>query len=182
MSEEEKITQKQARAIFDWMRKHKDATFEAMTSKFCADYSIYEGKVLLFMSYEFHRGGEWSDSMLLSKAEHDQFKAWDGEVRLGEVNGKHSDVYLSYADMDITAIDNPEDIYLRIQCGETSSFTYGNEVYQFLFSWDGGALVEDTDYDAVEDEVEKEGEQATLKRKYSPCKDEPEKHKSSQTS
>lgn len=74
------------------------------------DISEYEGKVYVFFSYDFSRGGEHSFYELWNKKDYELMSAKSPVLQLGEVNGKHSDVTLNWRDFFMNAEDDPYDI------------------------------------------------------------------------
>ena len=106
--------------IYNFIQKRFEKTGKLPLRKtlktvFCPDVSKYKDKVLIRMSCDFWRGGNWSDNKLIDK------KYWDliqddpyyeqTEMYLGEVNGKHSEVIRKFGDIFDEAVTDPYEIY-----------------------------------------------------------------------
>ncbi len=71
----------------------------------------YDDRVLVYLEYEFHRGGSWSDdSFTISNKLLEWLDNHNPVLYIGEVNGKHSEVCLNWDDV------YANDSNLKIDC------------------------------------------------------------------
>lgn len=103
------FSRKQVKIVYDFVSTLKTlpslAEFER---KFCRDTSEYEGKVLLRCSYSI-RQTRWSEDILLDKIQYDFLTSIDS-IYLSEVFGKHSEVFLSFHEVEDECITDPDEI------------------------------------------------------------------------
>jgi hypothetical protein len=75
-------------------------TFEEFVKRLVPDYDKYKNVVYMHISHNFYRGGSLSQHWLVPKREYERLKIkyriGDHAFRFGEVNGKHSDVSLTW--------------------------------------------------------------------------------------
>lgn len=82
---------------------------EHLRKRVCVDLTAYKDLVQVRLSYSFHRGGELDGGCYLLKESWLPilFKYGDIEYSFGECDGKHSDVYLSWIDLDKRYASHP---------------------------------------------------------------------------
>ena len=88
---------------------------ETLKTVFCPDVSKYKDKVLIRMSCNFNRGGDWCENKLIDRKYWDLIQDYPDyestEMYLGEVNGKHSEVIREFDDIFDEVVDDPYEIY-----------------------------------------------------------------------
>jgi len=104
--------------IYNYCKTH---TLEESKKQFLPDVSEYEGYVLVICSYssrysKFFRQGSLIKDYVWTRLN----KAWDSKERLclGEIAGKHSEVFVSLEEFMETELDDPYDIFQEIKINE----------------------------------------------------------------
>jgi len=97
------LTPAQAEELYGYCKKHSLTQFK---ERYCVDVSKYKGKVLVKFYVSIYRGGDWRENILIDS---DLWQAIpeDYEMHLGEVNGKHSDVYRAHRDCVKEQVSDP---------------------------------------------------------------------------
>jgi len=82
-------------------------------AKYCATcLDEYIGCVLVYMEYSNPHASSWSDTVLLPEEDHARLEAWNASICLGEIGGKHSEVFVNYGDLITRVETDPEAIAL----------------------------------------------------------------------
>jgi hypothetical protein len=102
-------------------------TLEKFKQLFCPNVDAFVGKRLVTLEYSFYNGGSYESYELVSTEELEKVEKADARFHLGEVDGKHSDVYLRFSDMVDTVVEDPYDIYQLLRTIKRSSSSYISE-------------------------------------------------------
>ena len=105
------LTPAQAEQLYSYVKKH---TLTQFKERYCVDVSEYKNQVLVKFYESFHRGGNWSENILIDR---DIWQAIpeDYEMHLGEVNGKHSDVYRAHMECVKEEVSDPYEIHCFVK-------------------------------------------------------------------
>jgi len=114
------LNPRQVDQIYYELRKYQDhygtlMPRERMKTLFCPNVSKYKDKELIRMSYNFDRGGKWSDNRLVTTGIWNKISckgnSYNTKIYLGEVNGKHSEVILYFKDILKETVSDPYEIH-----------------------------------------------------------------------
>lgn len=114
------------------------ASLDETKKQFLPDVSKYEGKVLVHFALDFYRGGSWSSLELVDKKTYKVAKRYAVEklpkakqkISLGEINGKHSDVYATWNEIYDWSDSDPWEIYAYLEHNSLDSHSVVGHVME----------------------------------------------------
>lgn len=89
--------------------KDPDELVDHLRKKVCVDVTPYQDLISVKLSYEFHRGGRWDGGEhLLKESWYELIEEYSNATySFGEIDGKHSDVHLSWNIIEIDILTDP---------------------------------------------------------------------------
>lgn len=123
--------------ILAYAKEHPECTVEDVQRMLYPDASQYEGQILVRLYYQCYGSENWEEYILLDSEEYDVLNSANPTVKLGDIEGKHSDVHSRWREIAEEIYEDPMEIarVVKAESYDTAYDLFGGVLQETINSW-----------------------------------------------